>query len=89
VAQWEQTLYKYRMHLYWSEPDQAWIVDIPDLPGAMADGETPEAAVAMAQKVIALWIETARTWAANPRTTSGTSGSLVALVSLKTIPIRS
>jgi len=60
VAQWEQTLYKYRMHLYWSEPDQAWIVDIPDLPGAMADGETPEAAVAMAQKVIALWIETAR-----------------------------
>jgi predicted RNase H-like HicB family nuclease len=54
------TLYKYRMHLYWSEPDQAWIVAIPDLPGAMADGETPEAAVAMAQEVIALWIETAR-----------------------------
>lgn len=48
------------MHLYWSEPDQAWIVAIPDLPGAMADGETPEAAVAMAQEVIALWIETAR-----------------------------
>ena len=60
MAQWEQTLYKYRMHLYWSEPDQARIVDIPDLPGAMADGETPEAAVAMAQKVIALWIETAQ-----------------------------
>lgn len=53
-------LYKYRMYLYWSEPDQAWIADIPDLPGAMADGETPEAAVAMAQEVIALWIETAR-----------------------------
>lgn len=53
-------MYKYRMHLYWSEPDQAWIVEIPDLPGAMADGETPEAAVAMAQEVIALWIETAR-----------------------------
>lgn len=53
-------MYKYRMHVYWSEPDSAWVVDIPDLPGAMADGETPEAAVAMAQEVIALWIETAR-----------------------------
>lgn len=53
-------MYKYPMRLYWSEPDQAWVVEIPDLPGAMADGETPEAAVAMAQEVIALWIETAR-----------------------------
>ncbi|MCU0633267.1 MAG: type II toxin-antitoxin system HicB family antitoxin [Gemmatimonadaceae bacterium] len=33
---------------------------MPDLPGAMADGATPAAAAAMAQEVIAAWIETAR-----------------------------
>lgn len=53
-------MYRYRMHLYWSEPDQAWIVEVPDLPGAMADGETPEQAVAMAQVIIGEWIETAQ-----------------------------
>lgn len=53
-------MYKYSMRLYWSEPDQAWIVAIPDLPGAMADGETPEKAVEMAQVIIEEWIETAR-----------------------------
>ena len=53
-------VYKYRMHLYWSEPDQAWIVEVPELPGAMADGETPEQAVEMAQVIIGEWIETAR-----------------------------
>ena len=55
-----EVMYKYRMRLSWSEPDQAWIVVIPDLPGAMADGETPEAAFAMAQVIIAEWIEDAR-----------------------------
>lgn len=52
-------MYKYRMQLYWSEPDHAWIVEIPELPGAMADGETPEKAVEMAQVIIGEWIETA------------------------------
>jgi predicted RNase H-like HicB family nuclease len=48
------------MNLYWSKVDQEWIVEIPELPGAMADGETLEEAVANAQVIISEWIETAQ-----------------------------
>jgi predicted RNase H-like HicB family nuclease len=48
------------MHIHWSQEDQAFVVEVPDLPGCMADGETYEQAVANAQIVIAHWIETAR-----------------------------
>jgi predicted RNase H-like HicB family nuclease len=44
----------------WSEEDGRFLAEVPDLPGAMADGATPAAAAAMAQEVIAAWIETAR-----------------------------
>ena len=47
------------MIMSWSEEDQAYIVSVPELPGCMADGKTPEAAVKQAQIVINLWIETA------------------------------
>jgi predicted RNase H-like HicB family nuclease len=53
-------VYKYRMVLSWSEPDQVWVVDVPELPGCFADGATPEEAVANAQLVITEWMETAR-----------------------------
>lgn len=53
-------MYKYRMHVWWSDQDQRWLVEVPDLPGAMADGTTPEEAVANAQVVIGYWVETAR-----------------------------
>ncbi len=52
--------YKYRMILTWSKPDNAWLVEIPELPGAMADGATPEEAVANAQVIIDEWLEVAR-----------------------------
>ncbi len=52
--------YKYRMELAWSERDQAWIVRVPELPGALADGPTPEAAIQEAQIIIQQWIETAQ-----------------------------
>jgi predicted RNase H-like HicB family nuclease len=52
--------YHYRMNVYWSEPDQLWLVEVPELPGAMADGTTPEEAVAHALEVIENWIEVAR-----------------------------
>lgn len=51
---------KYELIIYWSEEDQAFVVDVPELPGCMADGATYEEAVANAQEVIALWIETAQ-----------------------------
>jgi predicted RNase H-like HicB family nuclease len=52
--------HKYQMLLRWSEPDNAWIVEIPELPGAMADGATASEAVANAEVVIDEWIEVAR-----------------------------
>lgn len=54
------TDFTYRMIVSWSDEDQLWLVEIPDLPGAMADGATPEEAVQNAQIIIAEWIEVAR-----------------------------
>jgi predicted RNase H-like HicB family nuclease len=51
---------KYEMIVYWSETDKVFLVEVPELPGCMADGETREAAVKNAGKVIKLWIETAK-----------------------------
>jgi predicted RNase H-like HicB family nuclease len=52
--------YKYSMRLYWSDEDHLWLVEVRDLPGAMADGTTPEEAIAHAQEVIENWIEVAQ-----------------------------
>jgi predicted RNase H-like HicB family nuclease len=53
-------LIKYELVIYWSEEDQSFVVEVPELSGCMADGETYEQAVANAQDVIEQWIETAR-----------------------------
>jgi predicted RNase H-like HicB family nuclease len=52
--------YKYRMNVWWSEEDQAFLVEVPELPGAMADGATPEEAIANVRETIRLWIAFAR-----------------------------
>ena len=51
---------KYELIIYWSEIDQAFIVEIPELPGCAADGETYQQAVQNAEVVIREWIETAQ-----------------------------
>ena len=51
---------KYELIIYWSKEDDAFVVEVPELPGCMADGDTYAEAVANAQVVIAEWIETAR-----------------------------
>ncbi len=51
---------KYELIIYWSDEDEFFVVEVPELPGCMADGETYEQAVANAQQVIEEWIETAR-----------------------------
>ena len=51
---------KYEMIIYWSDEDQAYIVEVPELPGCMADGKTYEEAVKNAGKIIEEWIETAK-----------------------------
>jgi len=51
--------WKYEMIIYWSNEDQAYIVEVPELPGCMADGRTYQEAVSNAEIIIAEWIETA------------------------------
>jgi predicted RNase H-like HicB family nuclease len=51
--------YRYEVILYWSEPDQAFIAEVPELPGCAADGPTYGAALDAVQVVIREWIETA------------------------------
>ena len=49
----------YHINVFWSDDDECWIADIPDLKPCSAHGDTPEAAIAEAQVAIELWIETA------------------------------
>ncbi len=51
---------KYEMIIYWSEDDDAYIVEVPELPGCMADGGTYEDAIKNTLTVIEEWIEMAR-----------------------------
>lgn len=51
---------KYELIIYWSEEDEAFIAEVPELPGCAADGETYQAAVANVEVVIQEWIETAQ-----------------------------
>jgi predicted RNase H-like HicB family nuclease len=51
---------KYEIIIYWSDEDQAFIAEVPELPGCMADGTTYQEAIANAEIVAQEWIETAR-----------------------------
>jgi len=51
---------KYEVIIYWSEEDQAFIAEVPELPGCMADGPSHREALANAEIVIQEWIETAQ-----------------------------
>ena len=55
----EKTMSKYEMVIYWSEADGAFVVEVPELPGCMADGATYQEAVANAERIVQEWIETA------------------------------
>jgi len=51
---------KYEIILYWSADDDAFIAEVPELPGCAANGSTRQGALANAEIVIQEWIETAR-----------------------------
>ncbi len=51
---------KYEVIIYWSQEDQAFIAEVPELPGCAADGETYRDALANAEIVVREWLETAR-----------------------------
>ena len=50
---------KYEVIIYWSEEDGAFIAQVPELPGCMADGASYQEALANAEIVIREWLETA------------------------------
>ncbi|MBN1875810.1 MAG: type II toxin-antitoxin system HicB family antitoxin [Anaerolineae bacterium] len=50
---------RYEMIIYWSDEDAAYIVEVPELPGCMADGATYQEAISNAEIIIEEWIETA------------------------------
>ena len=52
--------YKYEVVIYWSNEDNAFIAEVPELPGCMADGPTYEEALKNVQIIIEEWIETAK-----------------------------
>ncbi len=53
-------MYRYEIIIYWSNEDNAFIAEVPELPGCMAHGETPEMALKNAKDAIQLWIDTAK-----------------------------
>jgi predicted RNase H-like HicB family nuclease len=52
--------YKYEINIYWSEQDNLYIAEVPELPGCMADGTTPVDAAKNVEVIISEWIETAQ-----------------------------
>jgi predicted RNase H-like HicB family nuclease len=50
----------YEMIIYWSQEDQSFLVQVPELPGCMADGTACQEAVQNAEVIIQEWIETAQ-----------------------------
>jgi len=52
-------MYKYEVIICWSDDDQEFIAEVPELPGCAADGTTHHEALTNVQVVIAEWIEAA------------------------------
>ena len=50
---------RYEVIIYWSDEDQAFIAEVPELPGCAGDGPTKAKALAAVERVAAEWIETA------------------------------
>ena len=51
---------RYEIILYWSQEDQAFVAEVPELAGCAADGATYQEALAQAEVIIREWIETAQ-----------------------------
>ena len=53
-------MHKYEIIIYWSREDQAFVAEVPELPGCMAHGNTQQEALTNANEAIQLWIDTAQ-----------------------------
>jgi predicted RNase H-like HicB family nuclease len=49
----------YHINVFWWEPDQRWVADVPDLKSCSAHGATPFEAVTELQIAMELWLEVA------------------------------
>lgn len=54
------SLYKYEVIIYWSAEDEAFIAEVPELPGCAADGNSYAEVMTNVEGIIAEWIETAK-----------------------------
>jgi len=54
-----KAMHKYEVIIYWSNEDQVFVAEVPELPGCMAHGDTKAEALASADQAIQLWIDTA------------------------------
>ena len=52
-------MYKYDVRIFWSKADDTFVVEVPELPGCLAHGDTQEVALRNVNEAIALWIDTA------------------------------
>ncbi len=52
--------WRYEIILYWSPEDQAYIAEVPELPGCAADGQTYKEALTNVEAIIHEWIDTAK-----------------------------
>ena len=53
-------MHKYEIIMYWSNEDNAFVAEVPELPGCAAHGDTQEMALAEVKQAMDLWIDTAR-----------------------------
>ncbi len=53
-------MFKFELKIYWSDEDQAFIAEVPELPGCAADGKTYKEAVENVEGIMQEWIETAK-----------------------------
>ena len=53
-------MHKFEIILYWSNEDQVFVAEVPELPGCMAHGDSQEAALMHVNDAMQLWIDTAR-----------------------------
>jgi predicted RNase H-like HicB family nuclease len=53
-------MYKYEIIMYWSNEDDAFVAEVPELPGCMAHGNTKEDALKNINEAMELWIDVAR-----------------------------
>ena len=51
---------RYEIIIYWSNEDKAFIAEVPELPGCMADGRSHQEALANVEIIIHEWVETAK-----------------------------